>query len=45
MGLIQEKWDEYFAGLDVGDLRNQFENASCKWRKIADFVNASEHFS
>jgi hypothetical protein len=45
MALIQAKWDEYLARLDMGDLRDQFENASCKWRKIADFVNANKHLS
>jgi hypothetical protein len=30
MALIQAKCNEYLARLDVGDLRDQFEDASCR---------------
>jgi hypothetical protein len=43
MALIQAKWDEYLGGLDVGDPKDQFVSASCKWRKIVDFMNISGH--
>jgi len=34
MALIQVKRKEYITGLDVVDLKDQFQSASCKWRKI-----------
>ncbi len=43
MALIQAKRDKYLGGLDVGDPKDQFESASCKWRKIVDFMNTSTH--
>ncbi len=36
MALIQAKWKEYFTGLDVVNSKDQFESASCKWRKITN---------
>ncbi len=41
MALIQAKRKEYLVGLDMVDMRDQFENVtSCKWSKIAISMNA-----
>jgi hypothetical protein len=41
MTLIQAKWKEYIARLNMVDLKYWFKDVKCKWQKIVDFENAS----
>lgn len=43
MVLIRAKRYEYIEALDMVDLRDQFKSVKCRWEKITNSMNVSEH--